>query len=446
MSTIKRRAMKVVVKFDQDLILDFEFSADPESYDYIGCDRWDAQSRVKKMPDKNTLCFISPGYSMLNRLFKIDEIGQLNCYYDFGYKLNLPGGEAMIEYPPGSTTYHRVGNPEMKDWVYIPQINNASSRLVGVGKGFLSFTEFLGSIVISYEPDYQLIQPGIYYFNFKDYSFYALWIKEHWGLLFPVPPYPDWIPENKYERFKIEQYFSFSESWIPSSMPMYLKNSYKKIIPFIINSKKLEFPHMRMKDLVEHFKSVPENYRFSRDNKKIIIKKLNESIDNFEKYDVKEMNGTLLKSLNSIDLDWRVPTLLETTVEKGEKKHINLNGAVKIYFNKIDKTGNMVLKVNGNLPATSKSYTPGWPIVNYELNFDGSYDGVIEIQIYYGGLRFLNKSIRLLEWNGKGYQDITHNINHERRIISGKSNKLSTYVIMSKIQNTELQYEEKMKK
>ena len=59
MSTIKRRAMKVVVKFDQDLILDFEFSADPESYDYIGCDRWDAQSRVKKMPDKNTLCFIS---------------------------------------------------------------------------------------------------------------------------------------------------------------------------------------------------------------------------------------------------------------------------------------------------------------------------------------------------------------------------------------------------
>ena len=122
-------------------------------------------------------------------------------------------------------------------------------------------------------------------------------------------------------------------------------------------------------------------------------------------------------------------------MKAGKYSAVDFEGVAWVAFNDIKESGKASLKIKSGLPASVRGFEPPWPIFSYDLNFTGALaeDRWIDISFYFGGINIMGKlaNLRIFEWDGKSYKDITTNVDLRRKVISGRTNRLSTFVIMS---------------
>jgi hypothetical protein len=143
----------------------------------------------------------------------------------------------------------------------------------------------------------------------------------------------------------------------------------------------------------------------------------------------------LAKSANEMALDLAVPKLSPVKVGKGKYSAVDFNGVAWLAFREVSKAGRASLKMIPGLPAKTTKYKAGWPVSYYQFGFTGSLGGggYIDVNLYIGGVNHAGplSELRMLEWDGKTYRDITTNVDKQRGIISGRTKKLHKLVVLS---------------
>ncbi|UCF06575.1 MAG: hypothetical protein JSV33_05985 [bacterium] len=282
----------------------------------------------------------------------------------------------------------------------------------------------VADVASMYDYDYVVVEPSL--FDWDRVFAISYWVKNHWDLIFPHDP-TDPIPEP-HPKF----HYSFSADWCPEKLPSYLSKMFRIGFDIISQSERTEFAEKSILRIIELLEEIPAGLRFTKPMRQSTLKSLKEFKDS--KGGITFPAGKLLESINAIDLDWRIPPLPKK-VKSGKKITIGFEGVSCITFRNIDEAGRCVLRVEGRIPALAKGFESGWPIASYHFDHKGKLSENVEISFYIGGIHFPGQSFspRLLEWNGKSYKDITTDVDLQRKVIYGRTNELSTYVIMNAI-------------
>ena len=147
------------------------------------------------------------------------------------------------------------------------------------------------------------------------------------------------------------------------------------------------------------------------------------------------MRGKLVEAINALELDLIAPHQSSAELKAGKYVAADFNGVASVAMNYIEKSGTATLKIRHGLPASAKGMQPAWPIFSYDFDFTGALakNGYLDISFYIGGINLAGSvsETRLLQWDGKRYTDITSHVDAARRSITGRTNQLSAYVIMS---------------
>jgi hypothetical protein len=140
--------------------------------------------------------------------------------------------------------------------------------------------------------------------------------------------------------------------------------------------------------------------------------------------------------MNAMELDIMVPSFRAVEVKSGDYSAADLNDVAWLALKDVKKSGTVTLEIKNDviLPKAIQRFISGWPFGNYHFDFTGELEksGYIDISFYFGGLYFpcSLQELRVFELNGWSCKDITINVDVKRRIITGRTDKLSNYVIM----------------
>ncbi|MHA2143793.1 MAG: hypothetical protein ACXADD_20140 [Candidatus Thorarchaeota archaeon] len=193
----------------------------------------------------------------------------------------------------------------------------------------------------------------------------------------------------------------------------------------------VEFPRKITERLANIFETIPVGQYYTKDLQASVLSALK---DYGEKKELSpSISAALLEAMNSADLDWRLPKLKIHEVEEGEKSVIDFEGVARLNFDGVTKGGTCRLTIKPGLPSLAEGMIPGWPVVTYQIDFDGSLskDGYVVINFYMGGTKFTRGTIpMLLQWDGKNFKNITSNLDQRRGVISGRTKTISSFVIL----------------
>jgi len=121
----------------------------------------------------------------------------------------------------------------------------------------------------------------------------------------------------------------------------------------------------------------------------------------------------LMKVLNAVELDLRLPKLTRQKVTETKLNNFDFGGLVWGALSNVAKPGEISLNMESDykvFPNSSK-FSPSWPFMTYNLNFDGELgaDGFIDLTFYIKELKFKNNvsSIRVLQKVKDGLVDVT---------------------------------------
>ena len=90
-------------------------------------------------------------------------------------------------------------------------------------------------------------------------------------------------------------------------------------------------------------------------------------------------------------------------------------------------------------------YSPGWPTAIYEFSLveahaeddaDGSNRAAeVEIEIAYDRFDFAvpASELRIVEWDGKTYRDITIEVDTQRSVVRGRTHRLKRYALVQRL-------------
>jgi hypothetical protein len=96
-------------------------------------------------------------------------------------------------------------------------------------------------------------------------------------------------------------------------------------------------------------------------------------------------SGILVKALNAIELDSRLPALKPQSVKTGVNA-VNIGGLVWVNLRKVEKPGDISLNIIGkylSFPA-DMDFSPGWPFFTYQIEFTGSTREPADLSFYVG--------------------------------------------------------------
>ncbi len=223
--------------------------------------------------------------------------------------------------------------------------------------------------------------------------------------------------------------FRFSQYKIPENIPSYLHELYEVTNPLLLQETYNKIPEITAKRILKLFDTIPVESYFTGTLKRALTNELkNESL-------TPGIRNILAQSINAVELDLGVPRLKPEAVVAGKYSAVDLQGVSWLTFRNIRKKGKVSLKIVNGLPASVPGFTPAWPVSSYHFDFTGilDKDGYVDIGIYIGGLQLLGQmsDLRIFEWDGKSYRDITTDVDLQRGIITCRTNSLFTYVIMS---------------
>jgi hypothetical protein len=147
-----------------------------------------------------------------------------------------------------------------------------------------------------------------------------------------------------------------------------------------------------------------------------------------------QVAAEVVKSISALELDWRVPKLSPAAVKPGTYSAVDFQGVAWVGMRNTAKPGNVTLRIEAGLPAPAAGFGPTWPQATYAFDFTGELakKGYVDVHIHAGGLRFeaARLGLRILEWDGKAYKDITTHVDSSRGTITGRTTSLTTRFVL----------------
>jgi hypothetical protein len=190
--------------------------------------------------------------------------------------------------------------------------------------------------------------------------------------------------------------------------------------------------------LAEGLRKAPTGRRFTEQIRAAVL-------DSLERYSrarraSPRLMAMLVEAVNAIELDLRVPPFAPQEVKEGETAEVDFGGVAQLAFREIETPGKVSLALDAGLPAVAEGLAPAWPIVSYRFDFDGTLtqQGYVDVTVSIGGFGFdraLGPWVRLMEWDGESYQDITTRVDTRGGFITGRTRSLSTLAVMTSAPN-----------
>ena len=145
----------------------------------------------------------------------------------------------------------------------------------------------------------------------------------------------------------------------------------------------------------------------------------------------------LLEAINAIEIDRRRPLTPTYVLQGGDREKVKYRTEYgdfsELTFVNFDKPSQISLSIKNGLPAMPQGYDPVWPIVCYNFKFNGTYvpKGFIYVSFNIANGEYLGdpSGLRLLQWDGKEYRDITTGFDTERGMIIGTTDRLSAFAV-----------------
>ena len=228
------------------------------------------------------------------------------------------------------------------------------------------------------------------------------------------------------------EHFSRSSSSSHAGPP-YHSEMYKEFGRVLLSIAGEEVADTSLSQLRNLFAEVPTGTYFNKEMKEFILQKTEGS-----KKLTPRLVETLARGLNAMELDLSVPELQPATVKSGRYSAVDFQGVAWLVFKNLAKGGKATLKIENDIDLLQsiRGYAPGWPAGKYEFEFTGSLEesGYIDITFNFAGLNYRDvRGMRIYELHGKSYRNVTLHVDPLRRVITGRTKKLSSYVIMTPI-------------
>lgn len=119
-------------------------------------------------------------------------------------------------------------------------------------------------------------------------------------------------------------------------------------------------------------------------------------------------------------------------VQKSRRTLVRAGGAT-LSFSRVAESGAVNIRVLPGLPATTPRLRSAWPVAHFVIDFTGRLEphgsATIDLDVRTLGFDPRDKSVRLLEWDGKAYHDITTHLDKRSGHIRGATTALRTYVV-----------------
>lgn len=152
-----------------------------------------------------------------------------------------------------------------------------------------------------------------------------------------------------------------------------------------------------------------------------------------------EMINYVAKAMYEISFDSAVPKQVRKKVSAGKVLSIDMNNIAWLAFKDIKKGGEIKLSIqkeNGKLNPGKKTSLL-WPAAIYDFDFKGELakGGYVDITINFAGLGYRNpENVRIYEVKKNIVRDITSQIDPERKIVTGRTNNIDSYILVENIE------------
>ncbi len=143
--------------------------------------------------------------------------------------------------------------------------------------------------------------------------------------------------------------------------------------------------------------------------------------------------GKLLETLNAMELDWRSPATPPLKVAPGDRSVVDLYGVARLQLRGVEQGGEVALRIRPGVPAVPEGYRTGWPMATFSFEFAGKFGkaGGAEAELYAGWIGFSEPGeLRLLEWDGEAFRDVTKDVNYADRTIRAEIDFRHEYVLV----------------
>jgi hypothetical protein len=145
------------------------------------------------------------------------------------------------------------------------------------------------------------------------------------------------------------------------------------------------------------------------------------------------LKESIAEALHALELDASVPALAPALLPAGAYSAADFAGVAWIGLKDVKRAGRATLRVEAGLPAETDGVFAPWPMVTYRFAFDGELgaDGYADVSLYLGGLHLAAPlaELRVLQWDGNEYIDVTSGVDSTRGVIMARSNRLSSYIV-----------------
>jgi len=227
--------------------------------------------------------------------------------------------------------------------------------------------------------------------------------------------------------------FLFSKYMKKIKIPEYLIDIYKELFSLLFIERHYMNPESSLARLAVVFEEVPVGPNLSDQLLKEVLASIAKC--KIDRNTDPQTLAKLIEATNAIELDLSVPLPIRREIPSAKSRVLNFNGIAWLAFAGIKKPGHVTLRLSGGLPASKPRFKPSWPIFFYDFSFTGvlTEKGFIDISFYVGGLNIVGQlsELRIFEWDGNRYKDITTSFDNNKKIITGRTNRLLKYVIMS---------------
>lgn len=258
--------------------------------------------------------------------------------------------------------------------------------------------------------------------NYAFYDFVA-----HSGRWCP-PGRPDCVPPS----FSIHN----SEKTLPPYMNI-LGKAIWKISNASRDAKKINNSLNELNDIL---KNIPDGKHFDNNMRERLADLINLSKKDLANKSSADFlySPVFIKSLNAIDLDWRLPEQKSHNIKKGSFIGVDLEGIIYVGLRDVVKSGEMTLKVISGYEAfpADTMISPTWPFQTYSIEFTGKLGskGSMGLTFYVKPLRFRKDltSIRVLRVDKGVLSDVTTGMDLKRGFVMARSDRPGTFIIVGK--------------
>lgn len=228
---------------------------------------------------------------------------------------------------------------------------------------------------------------------------------------------------------------SFATGWAPANQPSYMADMYREVRGSLRLDGEVRLTQRTAQRLASLFEKPPAGVHYTAAMKASLVRELSNAKG--PGFLPLKLGAEVVRAINALELDWRVPPLSAVSVEPLKYSAVDFQGVALVAMRDIKEAGTVTLRVETDLPAAAVGFAPGWPIASYAFDFSGQLakDGYVDVTIHINGIRFEGRpsALRILEWDGRLYKDVTTQVDPQRGIITGRATGLSTFVLMTAI-------------